>query len=54
VAAFFMAFDGPVSAGVAGGAYFWFAGGVMSYWFLGAGRRLASQPQAAPGTLVAA
>jgi len=54
VAAFFMALDGPVSAGVAGGAYFWFAGGVMSYWFLGKGRRLASQPQAAPGTLVAA
>ena len=54
VATFFMAFDGPVSAGVAGGAYFWFAAGVMSYWFLGAGRKLASQPQATPGSLVAA
>jgi hypothetical protein len=54
VATFFMAFDGPVFAGVSGGAYFWFAGGVMSYWFLGAGRKLASQPQAEPGSLVAA
>ncbi len=54
VAIFFMALRGPVSIGVAGGLYLYFAGGVCSYWFLGDGRRRASTPAAAaPGSLVA-
>lgn len=34
-----MGFDGPVTAGAAGGAYFWFALGTAAYWFAGPGRR---------------
>jgi hypothetical protein len=53
VAFFFMSFDGPVSAGVAGGAYYWFAGGVAAYWFLGPGRKVAEARSEAPaGSLV--
>jgi hypothetical protein len=33
-----MGFDGPVSAGVAFGSYFWFAVGTAAYWFFGPGR----------------
>jgi hypothetical protein len=52
-AVFFMAIDGPVSVGIAGGLYLYFAAGVMGYWFLGDGRRRASRDESAPGTLVA-
>jgi hypothetical protein len=34
-----MGFDGPSAAGVAFGAYFWFALGTAAYWFVGPGRR---------------
>ena len=53
VAVFFMAIDGPVSTGVSGGLYLYFAAGVMGYWFLGDGRRRASRGEAEPGTLSA-
>jgi hypothetical protein len=52
-AVFFMAVEGPVSIGVAGGLYLYFAAGVMGYWFLGDGRRRAARDETAPGTLVA-
>jgi len=54
VAVFFMALEGPVSTGVTGGLYLYFAGGAMAYWFLGDGRRYASRTEAAPDSLVAA
>jgi len=53
VAYLFMAVDGPVSVGVAGGSYYWFAAGVSAYWFLGAGRFFGSRASPEPGTLVA-
>ncbi len=54
VAYLFMAVDGPVSVGVAGGTYYWFAAGVCAYWFLGDGRFYASRASPEPGTLVPA
>ena len=53
VGVFFMAIDGPVSTGVSGGLYVYWAAGVMAYWFLGDGRRRAAQQQTAPDALVA-
>ena len=53
VAVFFMAIDGPVSTGISGGLYLYFAAGVMAYWFLGDGRRAAAQADTAPDSLVA-
>jgi hypothetical protein len=54
VAFFFMAFNGPVSAGVTGGAYYWFAAGVAAYWFLGQGRTFGAQAVKRPDSLLAA
>jgi hypothetical protein len=53
IAVFFMAIDGPVSTGVSGGLYLYFAAGVMAYWFLGEGRRYGASPaETEPGSLV--
>ncbi len=51
-AVLFMAIDGPVSVGVAGGLYLYFAAGVMGYWFLGGGRSRASRDETEAGTVV--
>ncbi len=53
LAVFFMSIDGPVSTGVSGGLYLYFAAGVMGYWFLGDGRARAARAEASPGTLSA-
>jgi hypothetical protein len=48
VAILFMSYDGAVSASPALGPYFWFAGGVASYWLVGPGRALARRRAVAP------
>ncbi len=53
LAVFFMSIDGPVSTGVSGGLYLYFAAGVMGYWFLGDGRARAARAESEPASLVA-
>jgi hypothetical protein len=51
VALFIMGFSGPITASAVLGPYFWFAAGVVAYWFGGAARLA---PRASPNLSAAA
>jgi hypothetical protein len=46
-----MGFSGPVMSSAALGPFYWFAAGVIAYWFVGPGRQVAFA-RAAPDAVV--